>query len=98
MTCVHFASLVGVRKFGLRVKPILSLCFHSLRMNGPLPMNVAGSVHDAPPFVTVASRARTPTHRAAIESKYGPWSAGVHAMALHDPLMLLREVDRAAAR
>ena len=97
MTCVHFASLVGVRKFGLRVKTILSLCFHSLRMNGPLPMNVAGSVHDAPPFVTVSSRAGTPTHSAAIELKYGAWSVRVNEMSLPDTLMLLRKAVLAAA-
>src|SRR5438034_6721483 len=101
MTWVHFASLGvapdAVLKFGLRVKTIFSLCFHSLRTNGPFPMNVAGSVHDAPPFVTVSSRAGTPTHSAAIELKYGAWSVSVNAMSLPETLMLLRNAVFAAA-
>src|SRR5437762_14063214 len=98
MTCVHFASLVGVRKFGLRVNTILSLCFHSRRMNGPLPMNVAGSVHDAPPFVTVSSRAGPLTYHAAIEMKYGAWSVKLNDMSMSATLTLSSKAVLPAAR
>src|SRR5512132_4589274 len=97
MTWVHFASLVGVRKLGLRVNTIFSLCFHSLRMKGPFPTYVAGSVHFSAPLVTISSRAGTPTHRAAIELKYGAWSVRVNAMSFPVTLMLLRKVAFAAA-
>src|SRR6266550_7746284 len=88
MTWVHFASLVGVRKFGFRVNTILLLCSHSLRMNGPLPTKVAGSVHLSAPFVTMSSRTGTPTQRAAIELKYGAGSVKVNEMSFPLTLML----------
>src|SRR3990172_9210865 len=51
-----------------------SLCFHSVILNGPLPMYVAGSVHLSPPLVTSDSRAGMPVHSVAIEGKYGAGS------------------------
>ena len=69
MTLVHLASLTGVRKLGLRVNTIFELWFHSLKMKGPFPTYVAGSVHLSPPLVTMSSRVGTPTQSPAIELK-----------------------------
>ena len=57
-------------------------------------MNVDGSVHLSPPLVTSDSREGTPTHRAAIELKYGACSVSLKVMSL--PLTVMPSLAFAA--
>src|SRR6266850_2904456 len=59
-------------------------------------MNVAGSVHLSPPVVTSDSRVGAPTHRAAIELKYGAFSVSVNEISFA-PFTLMPSLAFAAS-